>query len=377
MVVNPRERSHWWNRHPGAAIVLINVFLLLLVLAGAEVFLRWYLPLDPGYYTAFEERPGVYRYPFGFLKYNSAGFPDDEFDLATTRPRVGYFGDSVTRGVGVGYGYRISDLLESAYPAYEHWTFGTVREGVDERGAKKILDLAKTYDLDIVVYLLNLNDILPSRRFARSGEASWIARAKEKLEWLDALRGRSYLYSVIRTQVRLFLATRGYGYQGWKAAELFPTANARAIRETAERIIDLAEELERRGVAFVTILLPYEMQVSAEAAQKYSEIGVRWDVGFLEGLTQQMLIDQFTGRVRYFDARLAFAGGGVASLPSPEHGLGQYFVYNRGDAIDWNHPNREGDRRIATWLAQQEIFPALLGKDVSHAEGPGGEADGR
>jgi hypothetical protein len=115
-----QEQPRWWDRHPRSAIVLVNLALFLFVLGGAELFLRWYLPLDPGYYIAFEERPGLYRYPYGILKYNSLGFPDGEFDLASTKPRIGYFGDSVTRGVGVGDGYRISDLLEQAYPGYEH-----------------------------------------------------------------------------------------------------------------------------------------------------------------------------------------------------------------------------------------------------------------
>jgi hypothetical protein len=138
-----------------------------------------------------------------------------------------------------------------------------------------------------VVYLLNLNDILPSQRFAQSGTASWLARTKEKLAWLDYLRGRSYLYSAIRSQIPIFLASRGYGYQGWKAAEFFPRENARAIRETAERARLLAQELNRREVTFVVILLPYEMQVSAEAAAKYWDLGIRWDEGFLEGLPQK------------------------------------------------------------------------------------------
>ncbi len=349
-----RERLRWWDRHPRLTMILLNVVFVLLLLGGAETFLRFYLPYNAGYYMAFEAKPGVQHFPYGIIKYNSLGFPDDEFDLASTKPRIGYFGDSVTRGVGVGSGYRISDLLEQAYPAYEHWTFGTVRDGVDERGAQKILELIKIYHLTTVVYLLNLNDILLSNRFAERNTEPWIARIKARLMWLDRFRGESYLYTVIRSQVRLFLAAHGYGHDGWKAAELFPIENEEAVQDTAERVSKLAQELDRRGVAFVAILLPYEMQVSAEAARKYWELGIRWDEDFLSGLTQKMLIEDFAGRVKYFDARQAFLPDGAKSLK--QNKLGEYFVYNRGDKLDWNHPNREGDRRIAVWLTQRGIF---------------------
>jgi lysophospholipase L1-like esterase len=352
----PAAARDWWHRHPWLTILAINLVVVGLAVLGAEAFLRFYLPYNPGYYMAFEEQPGVYRFPYGTITYNSQGFPDDEFDLATPKPRVGYFGDSVTRGVGAGEGYRISDLLETAYPEHAHWTFGTVREGVDEPGAQRILELAEAYDLDRVVYLLNLNDILPSNRFARPNQASWLARAKASLAWLDRLRGGSYLYSVIRSQVRLLLAARGYGYQGWKAAELFPAEHAQTVRETAERVSRLAEQLERRGVTFLVILLPYEMQVSAAAARKYWELGIRWEAGFLAGSTQKRLIEDFSYRVQYFDGREAFLKRRVNDGPASDNGLGQYFVYNKGDKLDWNHPNRAGHRQIADWLADQDFL---------------------
>jgi hypothetical protein len=31
-------------------------------------------------------------------------------------------------------------------------------------------------------------------------------------------------------------------------------------------------------------------------------------------------------------------------------GVGEYFVFNQGDALDWVHPNREGHRLIAEYL---------------------------
>jgi lysophospholipase L1-like esterase len=103
------------------------------------------------------------------------------------------------------------------------------------------------------------------------------------------------------------------------------------------------------------VLLPYEMQVSAEAATKYWELGIRWEDGFLDGLPQQRLVQHFSALVRAFDARDAFLNDGSLG-PSQENGLGQYFVYDRGDKLDWNHPNREGHRLIARWLAEQAFL---------------------
>jgi phospholipase/lecithinase/hemolysin len=30
--------------------------------------------------------------------------------------------------------------------------------------------------------------------------------------------------------------------------------------------------------------------------------------------------------------------------------VGEYFVFNRGDALDWVHPNRAGHRLVAEYL---------------------------
>jgi hypothetical protein len=79
------------------------------------------------------------------------------------------------------------------------------------------------------------------------------------------------------------------------------------------------------------------------------------------------LIDGFAGQVRYLDARRAFLGNDRSLAPSRELGLGQYFVYNRGDKLDWNHPNREGHRLIARWLVEQAILEESLGAQAKQA----------
>ncbi len=346
----------WLRRHPVFALLMINIVISTVILGAAEVFLRFYATYHPGYYAQGPEKPGVYHFPYGLAVRNSIGYPDDEFDLSSPRRRVGYFGDSVTRGVGVGYGDRITDLLEKYYPGYEHWTFGSATNGVDETGAATIRELAAKFDLHTVVYLMNLNDLLPSQRFEQSESDSLVRRLKKHLQGVDWLRGHSYLYTMIRDWATGYLQARGYGHHGWRAAELFPEENAEIVRQTAERVVALAEEIERQGCRFVVVLIPYEMQISDEAARVYRDFGIHWENGFLEGSTQRALVRYFAGRVRAVDALRAFVPGANGAAASRKHRVGEYFVYNRGGKYDWNHLNAAGHRAIARFLAEQDLL---------------------
>ncbi len=82
-----------------------------------EVGLRVFGSLDIHYYTG-TKTPGLHQYPYGDVPINAAGFPDEEFQLGGTKRRVGYIGDSVTYGVGAGYGFRVPDLLQQQFPQY-------------------------------------------------------------------------------------------------------------------------------------------------------------------------------------------------------------------------------------------------------------------
>jgi len=54
------------------------------------------------------------------------------------------------------------------------------------------------------------------------------------------------------------------------------------------------------------------------------------------------------GGVNVYDAREAFSGLRLK--------VGEAFVYDKGDKIDWNHPNRFGHARIAAWLSGLPAF---------------------
>jgi hypothetical protein len=344
--------KRWFQRHPGLALLGVNVALLALLAGIAEIALRLWVPYNPGYYVVLREEPGAYHYPFGLLLRNSHSFPDDEFDLASTKPRIGYFGDSVTRGVGAGHGHRIQDVLETLRPEFEHWTFEVAVNGIDAKTHPRIVEIAEKYRLGEVVYLLNLNDLLPTRRAGGGEKGSTVRSLRQRLKFLDQLRGRSYLYSALRFRFAELMLSFGYGHTGWKAAELFPQQHADVVRETAERVTALADAIAAQGRLFRVVLLPYEMQISEEAARTYEEAGVAWEPGFLERSTQRALEDALPDRVATVDAYWAFVDPKDEAGSRRANGVGEYFVYNRGDKLDWNHPNRDGCRMIAEYLAR-------------------------
>ena len=343
----------WLQRHPGPALLMVNLLLFGALAAIAELALRIWVPYDPGYYVVLREEPGAVEYPWGTVKRNSLSFPDDEFDLTSTKPRIGYFGDSVTRGVGVGHGYRMQDLFEELQPGYEHWTFEVAVNGIDEKTLPRILGIAEEFDLAEVVYLMNLNDLLPTRKRGGGEAGSRMRWLRQRLKFLDELRGRSYLYSALRFRFAELMLSLGYGHAGWKAAELFPRENAEILRDTAARVTELADGVAAQGRRFRAILLPYEMQISDEAARTYAAAGVAWEEGFLERSTQRALDAALPPRVKRVDAYWAFVDPADEARSRAENGVGEYFVYDRGDKLDWNHPNRAGHARIAAYLTRQ------------------------
>ena len=159
MGMTNHKGASWINRHPWITLVLVNLILLCVVLGIFELYLRLTVTYSIDYYTGTSRAGERIEYPYGTVFRNSLGFADEEFDLASAKPRIGYFGDSVTYGVGAGYPYRITELVEAAVPAFEHWNLGS-GPGTQFEG-DRILSLVDRFDLAWVVYLLNMNDIHP------------------------------------------------------------------------------------------------------------------------------------------------------------------------------------------------------------------------
>lgn len=326
-----------FDRHPVLTLSAVCVFLLVFTGLLAEIVLRFTLPYDIGYYQAVT-KPGRYEYPFGAITLNKDRYPDEEFDLDSPKKRIGYFGDSVTYGTGAGSGYRFSDILQEKFPDKEHWTFAMISNGIQDM---RLLETAQKYDLDMVIYALNLNDILPVMSTG-SGNMEVTPLVAHIRNWVfrhfDFLRGRSYLYTWVRTAVKDALTRMGYGHMGYKAAELFPKKNDALLQDVASRINAIGEDLKKRKIGFCILILPYEMQISRDAAKTYAGLGIAWEDGFLDGSTQNALKKYLKGMPVY-DGRDAFRGH--------EAPAGTYFVYNKGDKIDFNHPTREGHALLA------------------------------
>jgi hypothetical protein len=335
-----------------AAILVTSTFAALLV---CEIALRLLVRYDPGYYSSVRVRGEQVTYPYGTIKFNSLGFADDEFVLDGEEPRVGYIGDSVTFGVGAGHGHRITELLETYYPNFQHLNLGMLGKSIDEEQARGVLRYVEDFGLDAVVYLLNLNDILPdpeetNAQLGRPRPAKRLIR-----KYLDPLRGRLYLYTVVRNAAKNFLLRRGLGHTGVAAFEFYPERYEGVIRETTERINRLGEALRERGIEFIVVLLPYEMQISAEAERRYRDLGVRWGEDFIRLGTQRRLQEHLRG-VRSLDAAGAFLDTSDPEASRAANGVGEYFVHDRGGRMDWNHPNRKGHRRIADFLVERAIL---------------------
>lgn len=348
--------------HKLPAIIGVNFVILMVLLLAGEGIARFTIRYNPSYYTSVSATNAVIEYPYGSIKRNSLGHPDDEFDLNDPRPSIAYVGDSVTMGVGAGHGYRFSDILEGRFPQFQHMTLASIgdsfnsKEYMDQRVAQ-----AKELGVDQFVYFYNLNDTLPtfnqqnagSATIERSGLRAAIEFVKSQTEFL---RNKSYLFNWVRLKGRNALARIGIGYRGVPSFELFPEQNGAVLDDVAERINYLAVRLKESGIAFTLVLLPYEMQISQDAEDIYAGLGIKWSDGFIDGATQDSIKARLDAGIAVLDARGAFVQAPQDRLKIK---IGQYFVYNQGDALDWNHPNREGHALIADFLQREMLFTPL------------------
>jgi hypothetical protein len=105
------------------------------------------------------------------------------------------------------------------------------------------------------------------------------------------------------------------------------------------------------GASVCVVLLPYEMQISRQAAETYRAMGFRWEDGFEQGSAQQRMAKYITPQASVYDPMPAFA---------PYDGkVGSYYVYNLGDKVDWNHPNGAGHKLIAEAFMRNADCPFL------------------
>jgi hypothetical protein len=336
-------------RHSCLVLISINFLLLSVMGLFGEVLLRATISYHIDYYTGIRS-PGKIQYPFGTITINSYGYPDDEFDLMDNRIRIGYVGDSVTFGIGAGQGYRISDIIKQAMPAYQHMTFSMVKYGIHD--IEKFVQELRPFRLHTVIYLMNLNDMLADEQ----GDKPLLPFITKMIQGtIDAIRPKSYLYNYMRSKGKFALTLMGYGHHGHKAIELFPETNDRSIKNSMQRVNTIAKQFGNQGVRFCIVILPYEMQISESAEKEYRALGFRWDKTFVNKGTQQRILHYLQKDVEVLDGYYAFVDSSKAESSRSENGIGQYFVYNKGDKIDWNHLNRRGHRQLAEYILHRHF----------------------
>jgi hypothetical protein len=343
------QKLNFFTRHERLTLGLVNLVFLLLLLAAGEVVARFSTGYEIGYYTeAKVARDGFLHYPWGVVPVNSSGYMDEEFNLNSTKKRVGWFGDSVAMGVGAGYPYRVSDIIRTQYPKVENWNFGKL--GTDFYGPRVEAEAAQ-FKLDTVVYIMNLNDILPATP-PQSGGGYLVYHGLGFVKgYLDYFRDRSYLYNAVRTSIKNAVQRLGFEASGYYAYELWPGQSDEVFRSFAESVNEAARHLREHGVQMCVLISPYEMQVSSDAARTYANLGFKWEDGFVEGATQRKVRQYFDKDLPVYD--------GLNAFPDKSGKVGSLFVYNAGDKIDWNHPNRSGHAALAKGFAASGSCPFL------------------
>jgi hypothetical protein len=337
------------EKHQRRIVVGWTLLLPCLLLVAAELLLRYTLSYRVDYYTGEKISNRLIRYPFGDMPFNSNGYPDREWDKADPRIRVGFWGDSITSGVGAGFGYRYTDIISDTRHDRYYMNFGGPGEDgiADDRAIEKLLELVQRFRLRKIVYAMDLNDILPDHDAPEARHSPLFKTRLLVKQYLDVLRTRSYVYNYLRVKLTEAAVRMGYGYHGDEAFELHPLRNAVIVNQTAERINKLSMRLKQHDVDLCVVVFPFEMQISADAAAHYQHDGVRWSSELLHGEPQRMILGRLSRDIVGVDVGPAFdqSRDGRASI-----GVGEYFVFNKGDALDWVHPNRDGHRLVAEYL---------------------------
>ena len=89
------------------------------------------------------------------------------------------------------------------------------------------------------------------------------------------------------------------------------------------------------------------MQISDDAALKYAKLGVKFEESFIDFETQKLFAYYFS---QHSNVEIDWLGAGLI-----EAEIGSFFVYNLGDKIDYNHPNRLGHELLAKEIADKAL----------------------
>lgn len=332
-------------------LVLISLFFILIIL---EIVCRIFVNFDSGYYSSSQKNfdKSFISHPYGKIPINSFGFFDGEFELKKEKQVIAYFGDSVTYGVGAGYPYRFTEYLDKLNPKFEHINLsggiGTSLAEWSNKNEKYLLDK----NIKRLVYVMNLNDIAPlAKRFTQNDISSLSVKnlnvLKKFINPLDNIfRGNSELYTFLRFIIKEQFVKAGYEASGYESIELFPKKNSQHIIAASKVLDEWLDKTQKKGFKSCVVILPYEMQVSKDAANYYRSINIKFEDEFVNFSTQNLIKENLINHKKFYI---------INGERFKEKKIGNYFVFNKGDKIDFNHPNREGHLIIAREIDKKKI----------------------
>ena len=343
--------------------LLLNLGLLILFTFLGELLARFLVDYKSDYYAIPKTVVGSTSniHPFGSIPKNSNKHFDQEWDNPKLKKRYGYIGDSVIYGVGAGFPYRITEYLDVLEPNIEHVNLSAALEDFisEEKSQKSLINLKKSTKVDKIVYMLNLTDLvefaylLDSNTDLNNNEVpiipkNYVGKVKKFISPLDIkLRGNSVLYTFFRYKIKNFFITQfGLNFTGFKAIELEPVKYSRDIEQAAYNFAKLINK-KNNILDICIVILPYEMQVSTKAKKRYRDIGIKFEDEFIDFYTQKLFVSKFK---EFSKNNIYYLGNSF-----PESEVGEYFVYNLGDKIDFNHPNREGHKLLSQEIAERRL----------------------
>lgn len=334
--------------------ILATFFSLFFILVILEVLCRFFVNFEMDYYSSPRELKNkkFIEHPYGRIPINSLGFYDGEFDFTNNKPKIAYFGDSVTYGVGAGFPYRFTEILDKMSPEFDHLNFssglGSSLLNWNESLEKIFLDKK----ISRIIYMMNLNDIAPLSNYFYINDDNKLKKIKDLnsiknfiAPFDELFRGKSMLYTFIRYKIKNIFIKKGFEATGFESIELFPERNRERIMFASKYINNWSSQLEKKGIKVCVVILPYEMQISENAKNYYKSIGIKFSKNFTNFMTQKIIKDNIDSQIDTLILRENFINKKI----------GHYFVFNKGDKVDYNHPNRNGHQVIANEISKYKI----------------------
>ena len=332
------------------AISFVSLIVIFLIL---ELLSRIFVNFEADYYSVSKKKEDNFIiHPYGKIPVNKFGFFDNEFNLKDKEKVIAYFGDSVTYGVGAGYPYRFTEYLDEIDKKFEHINLsGGLGISLNNWNEKYENFLLKN-NIRRIVYVMNLNDIAPlSQSFSNEKKKTTkiknISSIKNFIRPIDnLLRGQSVFYTYVRFLAKKQLVKAGYEASGYESIELFPKKNKTYLINASKKIDRWLRLTKQKGFKSCIVVIPYEMQISQDAKNYYQSVNIKFEDNFENFSTQIFIKENLKDNKNFFF---------INDDGFEEKKVGTYFVFNKGDKIDFNHPNRLGHLVIAQEINKKKI----------------------